>query len=494
MRSWLRRATFRTRVSMLAATAVGITVAVAALVSYLLVGNQLYNQVDHQLQGDIGIVNASARAGHFFDPRGASALLGAIGNGDVLQLISPSGVVYPTTGAALPVTAGDKQVASDTGNQVTVTRTRTVGHTSYRVITVGGYLQDNQGSPLAIQVAHPITDIQNTLSELRVVLLLVALGGVAAAIALGYLVARATIRPVERLTGAAEHVAATQDLDATIDDTSEDELGRLAQAFNAMLAALRSSRQQQAQLVSDAGHELRTPLTSLRTNIEVLLRVQDLPPADRAELLGDVRAQLEELTTLIGDIVELARQDEQQPEPTEVRLDTIVEHAVERARRRALSVEFDVDLDAGSVRAQPALLERAVLNVLDNAAKWSPPGGRIKVSLRRTDHWILDVRDHGPGIAPADLPRIFDRFYRAQTARSLPGSGLGLAIVAQVVAAHGGTILASVPPDGGTLMRIELPTVAESEAGNELGPAHLQGDPKLDVASTNETVPSGSTR
>ena len=252
---------------------------------------------------------------------------------------------------------------------------------------------------------------------LKLVLLLVALCGVALAVALGYLVARATIRPVERLTRAAEHVAATQDLEATIDEDGNDELSRLAHAFNAMLAALAASRQQQAQLVSDAGHELRTPLTSLRTNIEVLMRVHDLPDADRTDLLSDVKAQLEELTTLIGDVVELARQDERQPEPTEVRLDEIVRRAVERAQRRAPALPFSLSLTPGSVRAQPAMLERAVLNVLDNAAKWSPAGSVVDVYLARLDRWHLEIRDQGPGIAEATCPRSST----ASTGRRRPG-------------------------------------------------------------------------
>ena len=287
--------------------------------------------------------------------------------------------------------------------------------------------------------------------------------GVAIGVALGYAIGRDTIRPVERLTAAAEHVAATQDLDSTIDERGEDELARLARSFNSMLRALAASRQQQAQLISDAGHELRTPLTSLRTNIEVLLRVKDLPDEDRAELLADVHGQLEEMTTLVGDVVELAREDEAQSEPIEVRFDSIVARAVERARRRAPSVTFDVQLTAGSIVAHPALLERAILNVLDNAAKWGPTGGVIWVRLERGESWILEVLDQGPGIAPADLPHVFERFYRADTARALPGSGLGLAIVQQVVASHGGTVAAVSPPGGGTLIRIQLPTVAENE-------------------------------
>ncbi|MCU4183590.1 HAMP domain-containing histidine kinase [Acidiferrimicrobium sp. IK] len=496
MRAWLRKASFRSRVTVLVAVAVGFSVALAALLSYFVVHRELYRQVDDQLASDLQLVTSSNGP---IDLRQATFLFGRVHNGDILQIIGSSGVpsstsvVLSTGTVSIPVSAAEQAMADGRSSAAAISGTVSTSTGTYRVETIPAR-DATTGSPLAIRVVHRINDILYSLRELRLVLLLVGLAGLAVAIALGYAVARVTIRPVERLTGAAEHVAATQDLDATIEDDGDDELARLAHAFNAMLAALRASRSQQAQLVSDAGHELRTPLTSLRTNIEVLLRTRDLPEADRAELLGDVRAQLEELTTLIGDIVELARQEETQPEPTEIRLDSLVEHAVERARRRALSVTFDVHLDRGSVRAQPALLERAVLNVLDNAAKWSPAGGRVEVTLRRSDHWTLDVRDHGPGIAPSDLPRVFDRFYRAQTARSLPGSGLGLAIVAQVVRSHGGVVTPFLPPDGGTLMRIELPIVAESEAGHELGGGHIQGPPGGDVASLDETVPSASSR
>ena len=202
----------------------------------------------------------------------------------------------------------------------------------------------------------------------------------------------------------------------------------LPRSFNAMLGALAVSRRQQSQLVSDAGHELRTPLTSLRTNIEVLMRTKDLPSDDREELLTDVDAQLKELTTLVGDLVDMAREDERTgAEPEPVPFNQIVERAVERAHRRAQSLHFDVSLQPGEVRAQPALLERAVMNVLDNAAKWSPPGGHVGVTLEANSAWHLTVTDQGPGIAPEDLPHIFERFYRARVcplhARLRPGPG-----------------------------------------------------------------------
>jgi two-component system sensor histidine kinase MprB len=323
----------------------------------------------------------------------------------------------------------------------------------YRVATVS-VIPHN----LAVLIGYPLSNMDDTLEFLRLMLVLVALGGVAVAAGLGWLVGRTSIRPVETLSWAAEHVAETQDLSATIDDTGKDELGRLARSFNAMLGALAASRQQQAQLVSDAGHELRTPLTSLRTNIEVLLRTRDLPSEDRDALLADVGSQLQELTTLVGDLVDLAREDEKpEEEPEPVPLADLVQRAVDRAQRRAQSLHFEVSLQPGQLRAQPALLERAFMNVLDNAAKWSPPGGTVSVKLEAGDAWHLTVTDQGPGVAVEDLPHIFERFYRAQSARSMPGSGLGLSIVKRVVTSHGGTVEVASPPGGGTRVEIELP-------------------------------------
>jgi two-component system sensor histidine kinase MprB len=220
-----------------------------------------------------------------------------------------------------------------------------------------------------------------------------------------------------------------------------------------MLGALEESTRAQRQLVADASHELRTPLTSLRTNIEVLASDRALPPEERGRLLSDVVEQLGEMTTLISELIELARAEQQTAHPEDVRLDLIAGEALERARRNRPSIRFTIDLEETVVHGVPATLERAIGNLLDNAAKWSPSGGEVHVEVRNGQ---VTVRDHGPGISEEDLPYVFDRFYRARSARGLPGSGLGLAIVRQVAEAHGGEVVAERADGGGTRMILRL--------------------------------------
>lgn len=474
MTGWARRQSFQRRLTALVAVAVGIAVAVVASVSYFSVSQHLYGQVDQVLINYDRQITQSAEAFGNGGRVPPGVIRASQQNGNIVEVVPRAG--SPVSLAALfgegtsttfAPSGSERSVASEPNGTYRLDDVSS-GGVEYRVLALSvslGSASSNGFTPSAILIATPLTSTLNTLDRLRLVLYVVALAGIAVAVMLGLAISRVTIRPVKRLTAAAEHVAATQELDARIDDGGTDELGRLAQAFNAMLAALGASRSQQAQLVSDAGHELRTPLTSLRTNVELMMRAGQLPEADQRELYGDISAQIEELTTLIGDLVELARQDEQQPEPVEVRLDSIVEHALQRAQRRAPALRFDVALTPGSIRAQPPLLERAVLNVLDNAAKWSPAGAAVEVRLARGDSWVLEVRDHGPGIAPEDRPKVFDRFYRAPTARAMPGSGLGLAIVRQVVEAHGGHVTLDETPGGGTTVRIELPIVVEQEPG-----------------------------
>jgi two-component system sensor histidine kinase MprB len=464
--AWSQRISFRTRIGLVAATAVGIAVALVSLASYVVVRHQLLRDVDSQLQRQAAQAIQTIRRGHVPSPApvGPGPVPGdGLNSVMFYQVIQSDGTVVANdlASGALPVNKSDRRVATGTVDESVQSVGSTHKGTHTRILTVA------LGNNTALQVARPLADIDHTLGRLAFILLLVAASGVLIALILGYLVAKASLRPVERLTKTAERVAATQQLDQTIEVEGDDELSRLAISFNAMLRALDGSRHQQAQLVADAGHELRTPLTSLRTNIEVLMKVRDLPEEDRRSLLTDVRGQLEELTTLVGDLVELAREDEQGPEPGDIRLDHVVERAVERARRRAPTLTFETHLEEAVVAGQPTLLERAVLNVLDNAAKWAPPGSKIDVWLSRHGSLVqVAVEDHGPGIDPEDLPHIFDRFYRAASARALPGSGLGLAIVRQVMQSNGGWVEASNPPEGGTLIRMTLPAATEFQEGN----------------------------
>ena len=309
---------------------------------------------------------------------------------------------------------------------------------------------------LAVQVARPLTNVDRALGRIRNVLLAVVLGGIGLGSVFGLVAARAALAPVRRLTLATEHVTETGDLDARLDERGHDELSRLGGSFNRMMEALGRSQRAQRQLVADASHELRTPLTSLRTNIEVLALDRELPVGEREKLLADVVEQLDEMTTLVAELVELARGEQQAAEPEDVRLDLVVADAVARARRNAPNVQFEASLEESTVRGVPAQLERAVSNLLDIAAKWSPPGGAVVVTVGNGE---VVVRDEGPGIADDDLPHVFDRFYRAAAARRLPGSGLGLAIVKQVAERHGGAVTAERNDGGGTQMRLAFPPV-----------------------------------
>ncbi len=316
-------------------------------------------------------------------------------------------------------------------------------------------------------ISKSLAPTSKVLKRLGTVLLIVGGLGVAIAAVAGGMVARAGLRPVARLTEAAERVARTDDL-RPIPVVGSDELARLTEAFNMMLRGLAESRERQARLVTDAGHELRTPLTSLRTNVELLMAsmapgAPRLPEEEMAELRTDVIAQIEELSTLVGDLVDLTRDEAGGVMHEPVDMSEIVDRCLERVRRRRNDIEFDVNVIPWQVYGDAAGLSRAVLNLLDNAAKWSPPNGRVVVRLTQTDafHAELVVSDHGPGIPPHERQLVFERFFRSTSARAMPGSGLGLAIVKQVVLKHGGalrvedTVRGGQPP--GTSIYVLLP-------------------------------------
>ena len=448
---------FRGRIILAVAVAFSVAVLAASALAYLGVRATLRGDVDAGLRGRVerlALVSPDLPATPNLP---AAELAGRRPRLDppeaYLQLVNADGTVSrPLEEPDLPVSERARAVAA--GTEDTYFSDATVRGTHVRVIT----------APLrpgvAAQAARPVEDIDRALESLGVVLALVAAGGVALAGAMGWLVARTALRPVSRLSDTVEHVAATRDLSRRIEVAGTDELARLAGRFNEMLGALEESRRAQRQLVTDASHELRTPLTSLRTNIEVLARSDGMPAADRENLLRDLVSQLEDLTVLVGDLVDLAREEELggvalsvAGGAEEVRLDAVVEQAVERARRHAPLLSFRADLEPVVVRGVPERLDRAVANLLDNAIKWSPAGEVVEVSVRKSE---VTVRDHGPGIDPADLPFVFDRFYRAPAARRVPGSGRGLAIVRQVAEAHGGTVSADRAEGGGTVLRLCL--------------------------------------
>jgi two-component system sensor histidine kinase MprB len=436
---------FRLRLTLVAAAAVALAVVAASIVVYLVVRGQLRGAVDS------GLRIRADEISHMPPDEVGRALFGLrpeLGEATVYpQVVQADGSVFRPPGQpfALPV---DKRVLSTakSGKGEFLTDAHARG-AHIRVLTFG------YAPGLAVQVARPLTEVDHSLARIRLYLILITAGGIAIAAGLGLAVSRAALAPVRRLTGTTERVTETGDLSERIDVSGHDELARLAGSFNTMLGALEESSRAQRQLVADASHELRTPLTSLRTNIEVLARGNTLPAGERERLLDDVVEQTGEMTALIAELIELARGQRQQEEADEVRLDLIAADAVERTRRNRPTVTFTTDLHESVVHGAPSTIERAVSNLLDNAAKWSPSGGEIEVAVRDGE---LTVRDHGPGIAEEDLPYVFDRFYRASSARGLPGSGLGLAIVKQVAEAHGGTVVAERPEGGGTLMRLRL--------------------------------------
>lgn len=440
----------RSRLALLVTVAVALAVAAVAAVSWVMVRTQLRDQLDSSLRA----TNAEAQANQVFDAFGGCVSGQALPDRPAnnlsaqVQIVLPDGRTCWVDGKnTLKASAIDLEVAQRRRGPVLYDATTSDG-VPVRVYTQPALVNRQLA---ALSVAKPLADIDKPLSTLAWVLLLVCGVGVVGAGAAGLWVARTGLRPVDELTGAVEHIARTEDLTVRIPDEGDDEIARLSRSFNSMTAALASSQERQAQLIADAGHELRTPLTSLRTNIELLARSEDtgraIPPEDRKELLASVKAQMTELAALIGDLQELSRPDAVSPGPLEVvALHEIAGAALSRVRLRGPELGFTSALEPWYVRGEAAALERAVVNVLDNAVKFSPPGGAVEVTLRAGE---LRVRDHGPGIPDEDLPHVFERFWRSPSARALPGSGLGLSIVARTVARTGGSAELRAAADGG---------------------------------------------
>ncbi len=440
-----RHAPLRLRLAVAAALAVAAVAAGVCWAAYIAVGQQLGRELNLSLIRESNRVVPQIRAGAA-PPGGECAWLGSP---DCVQVIRSDGTVTPTS-------AADAYVPPVVPGAVAVARGERAAYfteSSFHGLPFRSYLAP-AGPGRAVQVSMRTDSIQR--SERRIAVALVVIGGAGAVLAagLGYAVARTGLRPVARLTRTAETIASTRDPRHRIEVPGRDELARLAGSFNVMLGELEQALDARRQIVADASHELRTPLTGLRTNISLLSH--ELTAEQRQRVNGALSAQITEMSGLVDDVIELARGDASTGSPEDVRLDEVVRHCAVAAGRHWPATTFEVVLEPCVVRGVPARLARAVTNLLGNAAKFSPPGARVEVRLADGE---LSVRDHGPGFAERDLPYVFDRFYRAQSARGLPGSGLGLAIVQQVAHAHGATAEASNATGGGALLRVRFPQV-----------------------------------
>ena len=430
--------TLRGRLTLVATGVVTVVVVAASLTTYLLMRHELYSQLDGSLANE-----AVALQHH---PIGALGRGPEDFGGSLVEIVNQNGSIASGSVTGIPVDHIVVEVATGKRDGL------------YRNVTVSGYHLRELVAPLpdplgAALVVRNLADLQAQLHRLRLILLLVSLGGIAAAALAGALVSRATLAPVRRLTAAAERIAETGDPSERVPETGRGELARLASSFNTMLGALEESLETQRRFVADASHELRTPLTSLQTNLDVLRQQEKLGPEAQQRLLDDLHRESQEMRSLIAGLLELARGDDPRLEKRRVSFDDLVESAVERARSRFPQVEWRLEAEPTTVDGYPERLERAVWNLLENAGKWSGDGATVEIGLHGGE---LSVRDHGPGISSDEQALVFDRFYRSAAARSMPGSGLGLAIVREVAEAHGGTVAAEDAPGGGALLRFVL--------------------------------------
>lgn len=436
------------RISLLVACAVGLSIAVASLAAYMTLRAQLHHRLDESLLTRAEKASENELVKFVTLRRYPSDVLGAADLN--IYVIYSDGTIVPSRTSSWIAPPSDEELAVATGRLDHSLRSVSLNGNEARAVTV------QAGSGTALMFVQSSEPIERTLDRLGLVLFLVGLGGIVGSAVLGLAVARSALTPVRRLSAAAEHIARTDEL-RPIAVTGDDELASLATSFNDMLASLAASRDRQRRLIADAGHELRTPLTSLRTNLELLAQADKrggMRQTERDEIYVDATAQVEELSTLVGDLVELAREGPLERAPEPVDLADIVSRAVDRVRRRGLGLTFDVELSPWWVLGEAQILERAVTNLLDNAAKWSPPHGRVTVRLV---DGLLTVADEGSGINETDLPMIFERFYRAPDARTMPGSGLGLSIVRQAAERHSGWVKAGNRSPSGAEFAMALP-------------------------------------
>lgn len=443
------------RVTLLAASSVGFAVALMAVAAYFVVSGSMYSDVNNRLQQQADqLVNSQLASEFALQSRSTLIALRAFNPNLDAQIVAPSGI---RTATGEPFQIGAPEIGVVRGDEKSSLRTSG----GKQIYAVG--VRD--GSTLIL--AQDLSPTRAALNRLAIVLTLVGAAGIALAAVAGTAVGRTGLAPVARLTRAVERIARTDDL-RPIPVAGDDEIARLTTSFNQMLVALGESRERQARLVADAGHELKTPLTSLRTNVELLIAAsrpgaRTIPDEDRGGLEVDVMGQISELSQLVGDLVELAREDSGEISLEPVAISETVDRALERVRRRRHDVEFDVRLTPWYTFGDSAGIERAVLNICDNAAKWSPTGGKVTVRMQQLSEAVMEltVADQGPGIPEEDRDLVFERFHRSREARAMPGSGLGLAIVRQVVTRHGGTVEIGDAEGGGAQVRMTIPGSAQ---------------------------------
>ena len=454
----------RTRLTTGASLAATAVIVAVIAVAYVTVRHELRANIDSQLRHQASNVVVDPQVDPFTGAR-SYRVNRAVGDVQSLLQVIDSDGRRARGGDILPVSAADVKVARSGGTSVRdgFYRNRHVRIMTTPLAGFDGY---------AVQIALPLADVDRQLHVLRAAFALLALAGLGLTVIASWAAVRRTMRPVKTLTETAEQVAATRDLTVRIPEQGNDELGRLAATFNTMLDALERSLGAQRQLVMDASHELRTPLASLRTNVEVLNDLDRLPEGERRAVLNGIVTQLDELTGLVADVVELARGEAPTAEHDDIAFDELVSRAVERARRHWPAVTFRLVTVPVTVRGVSRRLDRAVANMLDNAGKFTPPGSDVDVALAADG--TLTVADRGPGVPTEALPHVFDRFFRADEARALPGSGLGLAIVQQVVEGHGGTIVLTNRPDGGAIATLRLPVEEPPEPLVTVPPAPVE--------------------
>ncbi len=462
----------RRRITGAAALAVAAVAVTLGVTGYLSTRSHLIGEIQHQLRARVSPLlqphpsngNGSAGLRRAEGPGiPAAPLLG--GAPGYFQFAYPNGRAVAADGGKpeLPVDGRVLRIAREAGGSFF--RTARIHGVNVEVFTVG-----DPYDHYAIEVALPLTSVDSVVHQLLLTYSLLVGGGVLFAVLLGAGIAKAALAPIQRFSKQTEEVTSALDHPRRLEEKGAEELRGLAMSFNHTLDALERSIQAQRHLILDASHELRTPLAALRSDIQIFLAAHRLPDEERRGLQQAIVAELDELTQLVADVVELARGSSPSDHTEPIELDGIVTEAVGRAQRRAPQLAFSLELEPTLIVNSPDRVSRAVTNVIDNARKWSPPGGRIEVVLR---DGVLRVRDHGPGFKDADIESVFDRFYRADEARRMPGSGLGLAIVKQAAEAHGGFAVAANAPDGGAVMRVSFGawTAATDRSASPAGPA-----------------------